>query len=87
MPDYNDPGQVSAAADHWERLASEAEDLAKWNRDNGFDLSLPGMSVGDYNAEVYRRTAQALRLQAETGKEHCSICLGAHPNHLHMHRG
>ena len=79
--------EILQAANHWERIAAEAVEMAKWNRDHGFDLSVPGTSTGDYQAAVYRRTAAVLRLEAETGKPHCSICLGPHPNHLHFHRG
>ena len=79
--------QVLESAEHWERLAVEAEDQARWNRDHGIDLSNPGSSVGDHRARMYRRTAEALHLEAATGRPHCSACLGDHPNHHHGHRG
>lgn len=63
-----------SSAEHWEALAASAEDLAKWNRDNGFDLSAPGQSVGDHQAETYRRCARTLRLEHETGIPHCMCC-------------
>lgn len=82
--DLND---AAASAEHWERLADEANAKAKWDRDLGIDLSAPGTSAGDYKAATYRRTAKALRLEAETGRAHCSLCLKDHPNHHHGHRG
>ena len=83
-PDRN---AAAASADHWERLAVEAEDQARWDRDHGIDLSKPGLSPGDYRAATYRHTAKALRLEAVTGRPHCSLCFKDHPNHHHGHRG
>lgn len=77
----------TAAADHWERLADEDEAMAEWDRDHGIDRSPPGQSAGDYRAASYRAIAKVLRLEAATGKPHCSICFGDHPNHHHAHRG
>jgi len=82
-----DKAQLAASIEHWERLASEAESQAKWNRDHGRDLSKPGCSAGDYQAQIFRRTAEALRRELATGQPHCSTCLGDHPNHQHPHRG
>lgn len=79
--------EILASAEHWEKLAREEELQAKWNREHGLDLSKPGHSSGDFRADTYRRTARALRLEAETGRPHCSQCFGDHPNHLHPHRG
>ena len=79
--------QALESAEHWERLATEAEDQARWDRDHGIDLSNPGSSAGDHRARMYRRTAEALHLEAKTGRPHCSECLGDHPNHSHGHRG
>ena len=76
-----------AAAEHWERLADECEERARWNREHGIDLSEPGCSAGDHRAREYRRTAEALRLEAKTGRPHCTTCLRDHPNHQHPHRG
>lgn len=73
--------ELIASAEHWERLAAEAEDLAAWDRAHGIDLSSPGASPGDHRARSYRVTAQALRLEATTGRPHCTNCLGDHPNH------
>ncbi len=79
--------ELIAAAEHWEQLAAAEDERAKWNRDHGRDLSKPGLSPGNYRAETYRRTARALRIEAETGRPHCSQCFGDHPNHLHPHLG
>jgi hypothetical protein len=84
---YADKKQLVASIEHWERLATEAEEQAKWNRDHGRDLSNPGGSAGDYQAQTFRRTAEALRRELATGRPHCSTCLGDHPNHQHPHRG
>lgn len=59
------------SAEHWERLASEAEEMAAWERDRGIDLSPAGSSAGDHKARTYRTRARTLRLQAETGLPHC----------------
>lgn len=64
-------GDLLAAASHWDRIADEAAEMARWNRDNGLDLSKPGQSVGDHQAETYRRCARTLRLQHKTGQPHC----------------
>ncbi|HSX23291.1 MAG TPA: hypothetical protein VLE97_11010 [Gaiellaceae bacterium] len=79
--------QLAASIEHWRRLASEAEDQAAWDREHGIDLSKPGCSAGDYRAQTFRRTAEALQLELQTGRPHCSACLGDHPNHHHGHRG
>ena len=76
-----------ASAEHWERLANEDEERARWNRARGIDLSSPGSSAGDCRAREFRRVAEALRLEAKTGRPHCSSCMGDHPNHQHPHRG
>jgi hypothetical protein len=82
-----DKAEVAASIEHWLALATEAEDQAAWDRARGFDLSLPGCSPGDHRARTFRRTAEALQLELETGRPHCSACLGDHPNHRHGHRG
>jgi hypothetical protein len=63
--------QCIAAAEQWERVAAADEEMAVWNRKHGFDLSESGKSAGDYNAEVARRCARTLRLEAATGEPHC----------------
>ncbi len=80
-------GELIAVADHWDAIADSAEAKAVWDRAHGFDLSEPGKSPGDYQAGTYRRTAESIRLEAETGKVHCSMCLGAHANHEHRFIG
>jgi len=82
-----DKTEIAASIEHWERLATEAESQAQWDRDHGLDLSKPGCSAGDYRAQLYRRCAETLRLEMQTGLPHCTTCLGAHPNHHHGHRG
>ncbi len=79
--------QLNDVASHWEAVANHAADMAQWNRLQGIDRSAPGQSSGDHLAETCRRTAKAIRLEADTGQPHCSICFGAHPNHMHMHQG
>lgn len=64
------------AAAHWFYLADKAEAMADWDRQHGHDLSPMGQSVGDRRAESYRRTAQSLLLEAETGIPHCNCHLG-----------
>jgi hypothetical protein len=68
----SDKGDIIASAEHWERLAEEAARMAAWDRERGIDLSVPGCSAGDYKARTYRDTAKSLRLEAATGKPHCS---------------
>ena len=66
---------IRAFAEHWEKLAVEAEQKAARDRQIGIDLSQPGQSPGDHRAAVYRRTAHSIYLELETGKPHCSCCL------------
>jgi hypothetical protein len=60
---------------HWERLADEAERAAAWDRERGYDLSLPGQSPGDHRARLYRNTAKSIRLSDATGVPHCACHL------------
>lgn len=76
---------AAEAADHWEELAdneeSEAARLERLGRPYGCT------SAYRHRAKTYRDTVRALRLEAETGKPHCSVCFQDHPNHLHkQHR-
>jgi hypothetical protein len=80
-------GELVAVADHWDAIAASDEAMAAWNRDHGRDLSKPGESPGDHKAATARRTAKSIRLEAETGKVHCSMCLGAHAEHEHRFIG
>lgn len=62
---------------HWLQLAEEAERMATY-------LESRGEFGGTYRnkAETYRRTAEALRLEAATDLFHCVCCLkprGAKP--------
>ncbi len=70
----------------WEQLAAEDEAAALWDRTRGADMSAPGQSAGDHRARAARRAATALRLEAATGRPHCTLCLESHPNHLHTHQ-
>ena len=65
------------AADQWERVAAAEEEAAKWDASQG----LGDQSAKHHKARLYRRTAKSLRLEAKTGEAHCTVCLGAHPNH------
>ena len=78
---------LTEVAAHWEKLAANEIEQAKWDREHGLDFSLSGHSPGDYRAESFLRTAKAIRLEIATGRAHCSICLGSHANHEHMHVG
>jgi hypothetical protein len=60
------------AANRWDTLATEAEKMAAWERDRNIDLSLPRLSVGDCCARLFRKCANSLRLEAETGQPHCT---------------
>ena len=61
-----------ASAEHWERLAEEAQRMAAWDRSRGIDLSAAGQSPGDHKARVYLAVARSLRLEAKTGVPHCA---------------
>jgi len=63
------------SADHWSKLADDAERMAAYDRSIGLDLSAPGQSAGDYRAADFRRCAAALRLAADDGKARCHNCL------------
>lgn len=69
--------RLIAAANHWETLADQEEAMAKWDSEHGYG----DVQVYKRHAETYRRTAKSLRLEAGTGKPHCTNCLGDHPNH------
>lgn len=66
-----------AAADHWDRLADGEVEMAQWDVAHGYG----DQSARYVRADSYRRTAESLRREARTGKPHCSVCLGPHPNH------
>lgn len=63
------------AAAHWEQLADQEDE-------GGDREEARGSHAGAYRvrAATYRRTAQSIRLEIETGLPHCTVCLGAHRN-------
>ncbi len=69
---------------HWEALASEAEEMARWNRERGLDLSAPGSSPGDHRAQTYRRAAEALRIERDTGVSVCVCCYKPQGRGVHI---
>ena len=73
-----------ASAEHWERIANDRVAQAEWDRQHLGGDPIPSAIA---YARTCRQTARALRLEAQTGKPHCSECLGDHPNHEHAHRG
>jgi hypothetical protein len=76
--------EAHESAEHWERLAEEQEEWAKYEQQRD---PLSSVQVFHNKAVLYRRSAQALRREAVTGKPHCTACMGAHANHEHGHRG
>lgn len=59
------------ASHHWKKLAKQAEAAAEWDRKMG--ISPRGiLSANDHKAKLYRDTAEALKLEAETGLVHCN---------------
>lgn len=79
--DKSNQDLAASAAAHWEQLATDQEAEAAWQE----SLGKPYGDTSSYGhrAKTYRDTARALRLEAETGKPHCSMCFQDHPNHLH----
>lgn len=74
--------QPEEAARHWRRLAMNERRMAQFIVDHDrYDIGHP--SSYHARAATYDRTATALELEAKTGRLHCSICFGDHPNHLH----
>lgn len=59
------------AAKHWENEA--AISMAKAAHDRACGVFIGLEHPGEYSADLYVKTAKALRLQAETGQPHC-IC-------------
>ena len=64
--------ELVESAEHWERLADEAEALSARERELGIDGATAGNSVGDNQARLYRACAASLRSEAETGLAHCT---------------
>lgn len=61
---------ISEHAAQWEKLAVEADEHAAY-------LESRGEHAGAWRekAHTYRRTVEALKLEAETGTWHCVCCL------------
>jgi len=59
------------SAAHWQRLATDAERRAAYDREQGRDLSAPGHSAGDHRARTWRRVSRRLRAAALTGVYFC----------------
>ena len=76
---------LAAIAAHWAQLAVEQDQQADWEISQGYPYG--NIETYRHRANTYRRTAEVLMLEAKTGRPHCSLCLGDHPNHLHMHQG
>lgn len=57
------------AASRWDDLATDADRMGDWERDNGrFD------GVYRNKAATYRDVAKSLRMEAQTGVPHCVCC-------------
>jgi len=76
---------ASESAAHWEALA--ASEIAMADHYDSIGRPYGDTSAYRNRAATYRDTAKALRLEAATGRPHCSVCFGDHPNHQHGHRG
>jgi hypothetical protein len=62
--------EALASAEHWEALAADALRMAEWN-----DTHIGSGAPQRHQAETYKRTAEALRIEARTGVPHCSCCM------------
>ncbi len=60
----------SSGAEHWESLAEEEDRKAAWD-----DVHVGSGAASRNKAAVYRRAADAARLQETTGEPHCVCCL------------
>lgn len=58
--------ELEASAIHWDGLADEAE--------RGSEMGVIHPIVAKAQADLYRRTARSLRIQAETGVAVCVCC-------------
>jgi hypothetical protein len=64
------PADLAAAAVRWDNLAAEK---AAWGN---YEASRGDRAPAAYNlATACKRAAEALRLHASTGEEHCVCCL------------
>jgi hypothetical protein len=70
--------QLITAEKMWLQAAQHQDDEASIMAKYG------DTSTHTRNAKLYLRVAQTIRMEIETGKTHCVICLGDHPDHLHM---
>ncbi len=61
--------ELEASAGHWDALAAEQEKIAAENNPRTC------VEACHSRAEMYKRTARALRMQIETGVAHCACCL------------
>lgn len=61
---------IQDSIEHWLGLAAEQDEMAKHEAAMGHSTK-PHAA----RAETYRRVAQALGLEAETGRPHCTCCL------------
>ena len=66
----------------WEKLAEEERNRHDYEVLIG-RLVPHGSSPFLNRQQMYLRVAEALRLEAKTGKPHCHLCLKDHPPHLH----
>ena len=62
--------ELEAAAQRWDTLAAEAIEWGEYDAHMG-----PASHASAHRAETYKRTAESLRLQIETGEWHCVCCL------------
>jgi len=66
---------LQESVDHWNMLADvelrEAEALQARGLFTGCQRA---------RAETYQRTARSIALEIETGRPHCTVCLGPHEN-------
>jgi hypothetical protein len=69
------------SADHWNQLADDELRWAEYEEGRGHYGG-----VHRNRAEMFRKTARSLELQVETGKPHCTVCLGPHDNQYCLQR-
>jgi hypothetical protein len=63
------------SADHWNKLADDELRWASYEEGRGHYGG-----VHRNRAEMFRKTARSLQLEIETGKPHCTVCVGPHLN-------
>ena len=66
--------ELMEAAQVWDDLASSEEKLATWEEEHGLPMGCTNITKR-HNVSVYRRTAKALRIQAELQEPVCNLCL------------